>query len=153
MKNRDTAALLFLLLSVTEAKFFNRCDLALIMKYARLDTFGGGSIADWVCLVYHESRFNSRLVGGTTNPAGGRNFGIFQINSYWWCSRGRSKPNFGCSIYCKSLIDDDITDDIICAKRIASGSAGLNAWLGWTDNCKGRDNSRWVRNCDVLVTG
>ncbi|XP_077185476.1 lysozyme-like protein 1 [Paroedura picta] len=126
MKNRDTAALLFLLLSVTEAKWFERCELAKIMRKADLLDYGGRRISDWICLVFHESKFNSGVVGLT--PEGGRSFGLFQINSYWWCSRGRSEPNFGCKMYCRDLVDDDIRDDIECAKIIASTSVGLDAW-------------------------
>ncbi|XP_077185473.1 lysozyme C-like [Paroedura picta] len=148
MKNRYTAALLFLLLSVTEAKRFRRCEVAEIMKKAQLEKYGGVSLADWVCLAYYESKFNSRAVGGP-NPDKGRNYGIFQINSRWWCSRRRSKPDFGCKMYCRALVDDDITDDIECVKIIASNSNRMNAWASWKRHCKGKNLSRWTRNCKV----
>lgn len=33
------------------------------------------------------------------------------------------------------LLDDDITDDIKCAKKIFEQS-GLKAWKGWESKCK-----------------
>ena len=35
------------------------------------------------------------------------------------------------------LLDDDITDDIICAQKIVKRH-GFAAWYGWKNNCDGK---------------
>ncbi|XP_064425208.1 sperm acrosome-associated protein 5-like [Latimeria chalumnae] len=45
--------------------------------------------------------------------------------------------------------DEDITDDLQCAKRIVQDPKGLGAWNGWKDNCKGKDVSEFVEGCGV----
>ncbi|KAM6374846.1 lysozyme C, milk isozyme-like [Alca torda] len=47
------------------------------------------------------------------------------------------------------LLSSNITDDIICAKRIVRNPQGMNAWEGWAMHCKGRDLSEWVEGCDL----
>lgn len=44
--------------------------------------------------------------------------GVFQIGREWWCSNDGGGI---CNVNCSALIDDDITDDFRCAKRILSG--------------------------------
>ncbi|XP_077185474.1 lysozyme C, milk isozyme-like [Paroedura picta] len=148
MRDQGLVALFFLLLSVTEAKHFWRCELARTLKAAGLDTFGGRSVKDWVCLAYYESYYKTDVVG-EPKPDGSRNYGIFQINSRLWCSTGSQEPNFGCKTDCSAFTDDDITDDIECAKKIASGTNGMNAWEKWKNHCRERVLCGWTRYCNL----
>lgn len=55
-----------------------------------------------------------------------------QLNSRAWCST--TEENGGnCDIQCSDLIDDEITDDIKCAKQIITAE-GIDAW-GLTKDC------------------
>ncbi|XP_077185472.1 lysozyme C-1-like [Paroedura picta] len=154
MKNQEFVVFLFLLislflfLSVSDAKTFKRCEFAELLKSKGLDKFGNTHLQDWVCLANYASKFNTK-VRGRHKHGHQHNIGIFQISSRRWCATGSKKPNFGCKIKCKALWDDDITDDIECAKKIASGRRGMNHWEGWRKNCKGKDLSRWTKNCKV----
>ncbi|XP_056190137.1 lysozyme C, milk isozyme-like, partial [Falco biarmicus] len=47
------------------------------------------------------------------------------------------------------LLFSNITDDIICAKRIMLNPQGMNAWEGWAMHFRGRDLSEWVEGCDL----
>nr|XP_003216710.1 PREDICTED: lysozyme C, milk isozyme [Anolis carolinensis] len=135
-----------LFIAVNEAKVYERCELARKLKNSRLDVSSGYSIADWVCLAYYESRFNSRAVG-PPNRNGSRDYGIFQINSRWWCSNGKGTTANGCRSSCSAFTDDDITNDIACAKRIVKDPNGIRAWVAWVKYCQGKNLTRWTQGC------
>uniref|UniRef100_A0A3Q2P2X7 lysozyme n=1 Tax=Fundulus heteroclitus TaxID=8078 RepID=A0A3Q2P2X7_FUNHE len=78
--------LLLLLVAVANAKIFQRCDWARTLKAKNMDGYRGVSLADWVCLTQHESNFNTGAINRNTD--GSTDYGIFQINSKWWCSDG-----------------------------------------------------------------
>lgn len=52
-----------------------------------------------ICLAFYESSFNTNAVG-PKNYDGSRDYGIFQINSRWWCTNGAGKSANGCRISC-----------------------------------------------------
>ncbi|XP_054859563.1 lysozyme C, milk isozyme-like [Eublepharis macularius] len=146
MKIPVLAVLLFLLVSVNEAKKYGRCELAKILKKAGMDGYYGYSLGNWICMAYYESRFNSRAVG-RPNSDGSRDYGIFQINSRWWCSNGKGKTANGCRKSCSKFVDDNISDDITCAKRVVRDPNRMNAWVAWRKYCKGKNLSRWTKGC------
>ncbi|XP_054859657.1 lysozyme C, milk isozyme-like [Eublepharis macularius] len=141
-------ALLFVLVAVNEARVFERCEAARTFKQHGLDGYEGYSLGNWVCLSYYESRFNTQAVG-PPNSDGSRDYGIFQINSHWWCSNGQGPTANGCHTSCNSFLNDDITNDIECAKRIVRDPNKMGAWVAWRNHCKGRDLSRWTAGCGV----
>uniref|UniRef100_A0A2K5K1Z4 Uncharacterized protein n=1 Tax=Colobus angolensis palliatus TaxID=336983 RepID=A0A2K5K1Z4_COLAP len=59
------------------------------------------------------------------------------LDNYWGFSLGNS------------LITDDLTDAIICAKKIVKETQGMNYWQGWKKHCEGRDLSDWKKGCEV----
>lgn len=57
------------------------------------------------------------------------------------------------SLINSELLDDDITDDIVCAKKIYRRQ-GYAAWYGWKNNCKGKvlpsvDDCFWLIQTQV----
>ncbi|XP_054859658.1 lysozyme C, milk isozyme-like [Eublepharis macularius] len=141
-------ALLFLFVAVNEARVFGKCELARIFKQHGLDGYAGYSLGNWVCLAYYESSYNSRTVG-PRNSDGSRDYGIFQINSRWWCSNGEGKTSNGCHTSCSSFTNDDITDDINCAKTIVRDPNKMGAWVAWKNRCRGTDLSKWTSGCGL----
>ncbi|XP_061477679.1 lysozyme C-3-like [Rhineura floridana] len=137
-----------LLIVVNAARIMKRCELARICKQRGLDRYRGYSLGNWICMAFHESRYNTRAVG-RPNKDGSRDYGIFQINSRWWCDNGRRPTANGCKSSCFAFLRDDITNSIECAKRIVRDPQGMNAWVAWRKHCKGRDLSRWTRGCGV----
>nr|XP_048274465.1 lysozyme C-1-like [Myodes glareolus] len=142
-------ALGFLLLSATvHAKVYTRCELAKLLKENGLDGYKGISLADWVCLAQHESSFNTKATNYNSGPKS-TDYGIFQINSKYWCNDGKT-PNAvnTCGISCSVLLQDDITQAIKCAKKVAS-QQGVTAWVAWKTHCQNRDLSQYVAGCGV----
>uniref|UniRef100_A0A8C9HM86 Lysozyme C n=1 Tax=Piliocolobus tephrosceles TaxID=591936 RepID=A0A8C9HM86_9PRIM len=78
------------LLSVTvQGKIFERCELAKTLKKLGLDDYKGVSLANWVCLAKWESGYNTEATN--YNPGDeSTDYGIFQINSRYWCNNGKT---------------------------------------------------------------
>ena len=121
-----------------------------------------------LCLVQWESNYNTSAIG-TLNADGSADHGLFQISDKFWCS-GPGSLGEACGLTCQrtftltrflsavlrylgyllrlgflfgypELRDDDIKDDVICAKRVYRAHQkltgnGFNAW--------------WVRLCFLL---
>uniref|UniRef100_UPI0020212D25 lysozyme C-2-like n=1 Tax=Myodes glareolus TaxID=447135 RepID=UPI0020212D25 len=102
-----------------------------------------------VCLAQHESSFNTRATNFNSKRRG-TDYGIFQINSRYWCNDGRTpRAVNGCRISCNVLLQDDITEAIKCAKRVVRDPQGIRAWRAWEDRCENRDLRQYLRNCGV----
>uniref|UniRef100_A0A8C0DLB1 lysozyme n=1 Tax=Balaenoptera musculus TaxID=9771 RepID=A0A8C0DLB1_BALMU len=91
---------LLLLPVAVQGKIFERCELARTLKRFGLDGFKGISLANWVCLAKWESSYNTRATN--YNPGNkSTDYGIFQINSRYWCNDGKTPRAFnGCHIRC-----------------------------------------------------
>ncbi|XP_062289967.1 lysozyme C-like [Scomber scombrus] len=139
--------LVFLLLvALSSAKVFERCEWAKVLKNHGMDGYRGISLANWVCLTQGESRYNTQATNN--NRDGSTDYGIFQINSRYWCDNGRSSnPVNGCSIKCSDLLTNNVAVAINCAKRVVRDPNGIEAWVAWRDHCKNRDVSSYLRGC------
>ncbi|XP_061062526.1 lysozyme C isoform X2 [Eubalaena glacialis] len=139
-----------LLLSVAvQGKIFERCELARTLKRLGLDGFQGISLANWVCLAKWESSYNTRA---TNYNRGSRStdYGIFQINSRYWCNDGKTpRAVNGCHIPCSVLLKDDITEAVKCAKRVVRDPQGIRAWVAWRNRCQNQDLRSYVQGCGV----
>lgn len=162
MKILKTILILVITLNGIHAKVYSKCELAKKLKASGIAV---NKLPDWMCLVKYESNYNSSL-RGPKNKNGSYDWGIFQVNDKYWCKNG-SKPGNDCNIKCSSktfkniliiteeiffvigLINDDISDDITCAKKIYARH-GFNAWYGWKNKCKGKDLSSFsVKSCGL----
>ncbi|KAA0193880.1 hypothetical protein HAZT_HAZT003128 [Hyalella azteca] len=115
-------------------KIYTKCELAKELKC--IYGFAQSSLGDWVCLVQHESSFNTAAVG---QNKGSKDYGLFQINDYY-CLEYDFRNS--------ELKDNDIADDVKCAKKIF-GRHGFNAWYGWKNNCKGKNLSSYTSGCNL----
>ncbi|XP_006886141.1 PREDICTED: lysozyme C [Elephantulus edwardii] len=139
-----------LFLSVTvQAKVYERCEFARILKREGMDGFHGISLANWMCLAKWESNYNTRATN--YNPGDrSTDYGIFQINSRWWCNDGKTpRAVNACRISCNTLLQDDVTQAIKCAKRVVSDPQGIRAWVAWRNRCQNRDLTEYIKNCGV----
>uniref|UniRef100_A0A8D0DZN7 Lysozyme n=1 Tax=Salvator merianae TaxID=96440 RepID=A0A8D0DZN7_SALMN len=144
--------LVCLLIAVTEAKVFERCELARTLNLQALHGYRGYTLGNWVCMAYHESSYNTRALG-PPNSDGSRDYGIFQINSRW-CNDEQNLTGNAIllsppSSHLLSFLNDDIEDDIVCAKRIVREPQGMNSWKAWRRNCNGKDLSPYTRGCGI----
>ncbi|KAB0364907.1 hypothetical protein FD754_009063 [Muntiacus muntjak] len=121
----------FLLLSVAvQGKVFERSELARTLKELGLDGYKGGCLTKW-------ESYNTKATN--YNPSSkSSNYGIFQINSKWWCNDGKTpKAVDGCHVVVSflitlfsSLMENYIAKAVACAKKIAS-EEGITAWVAW----------------------
>nr|AFU52821.1 lysozyme C [Murina leucogaster] len=148
MKALLTLGLLLLSVAV-QAKVYERCELARTLKRHGMDGYRGVSLANWLCLARWESSYSTRATN--YNPKyGSTDYGIFQINSLYWCNDGKTpRAVNNCGISCNALLQDDITQAIACAKRVVSDPQGIRAWVAWKDHCRNRDLTRYTRGCGV----
>uniref|UniRef100_A0A8C8XUI1 Glycosyl hydrolases family 22 (GH22) domain-containing protein n=1 Tax=Panthera leo TaxID=9689 RepID=A0A8C8XUI1_PANLE len=85
-------------------------------------------ILSWLCLAFVESNFNLSKVN--ENADGSFDYGVFQINSHYWCNDHKSHSENICHEDCKELLSPDLLSTINCVKKIVSGKNGgeRRAW-------------------------
>ncbi|KAM8946714.1 lysozyme C-like [Pelodytes ibericus] len=137
-----TLFLFLLLASGAKGWIIDKCALAEELKKGGVVGYKKYTVEDFLCLTHYSSDYDTSL---NQSPS---EYGLFQINSYWWCNDGvtRGRKNL-CGILCKDLLDKDVKDDIRCLKRILRDPNGLNAWTTWTLYCKGNDLSHFSSDC------
>nr|ACH56920.1 salivary lysozyme [Simulium vittatum] len=117
--------------SPVEAKQFKTdCEL---VRALRQNGFPETQLRDWACLIFAESSRQTQLTHKNRN--GSTDYGLFQINSKYWCGTG--KKGGDCNVRCEDLLDDNIVDDSKCAKKIFKRH-GFKAWYGWQSKCQGK---------------
>ncbi|XP_065114348.1 lysozyme C [Paramisgurnus dabryanus] len=132
-------------LSSCEGRKLSRCSVARIFKDQGLDGFEGFSLGNYVCTAYWESKYKTHRVRSADT---GKDYGIFQINSFKWCDDGTPDGRNLCKIPCTDLLKDDLKASVECAKKIVK-TGGLKSWDTWDSYCNGRNMKRWVKGCDV----
>ncbi|XP_068632596.1 lysozyme-like [Battus philenor] len=115
-----------------EAKQLSRCEL---VRELRRHGFPENKMRDWVCLVEKESGRRTHIVS-KPNRNGSRDYGLFQINDMYWCSK-TNKPGKDCNVTCKQITTNNISRAAACAKKIYQRH-GFNAWYGWKNHCRGK---------------
>ncbi|XP_003933074.1 sperm acrosome membrane-associated protein 3 isoform X1 [Saimiri boliviensis] len=139
-------SLLSCLLPSSEAKVYSRCELARVLQDFGLDGYRGYSLADWICLAYFASGFNTAAVDHEAD--GSTNNGIFQISSRRWCRNFTPNVPNMCRLYCSDLLNPNLKDTVICAMKITQEPQGLGYWEAWRHHCQGKDLTDWVDGCD-----
>uniref|UniRef100_A0A8C5QWX2 lysozyme n=1 Tax=Leptobrachium leishanense TaxID=445787 RepID=A0A8C5QWX2_9ANUR len=123
------------------------CKLMHSLKSHGLDVYYGYSVVQWICLIKHTSGFNTRLIKKNAKNKSA-DFGIFQINNKLWCKDTKTRGSKNkCKISCSKLLDNDLNDDIRCAKKIVKEAKGLSAWSAWKKHCKGKNLSQYNEEC------
>ncbi|XP_069968208.1 uncharacterized protein [Bactrocera oleae] len=124
-------------------KIYDRCELAQELYYKHKMPME--QIPTWVCIAQHESKFDTSAVG-RLNADGSADHGLFQISDLYWCSHDRYSGGKACGLQCTKLLDNDISDDVRCIKRIhgehtrISGD-GFTAWSVYNRDCRNQQYS------------
>uniref|UniRef100_A0A0K8WLU1 lysozyme n=1 Tax=Bactrocera latifrons TaxID=174628 RepID=A0A0K8WLU1_BACLA len=124
-------------------KIYDRCELAQELYYKHKMPME--QIPTWVCIAQHESNFDTSAVG-RLNADGSADHGLFQISDLYWCSHDRYSGGKACGLQCTKLLDNDISDDVRCIKRIhgehtrISGD-GFTAWSVYNRDCRNQQYS------------
>ncbi|CAG9829224.1 unnamed protein product [Diabrotica balteata] len=113
-----------------DAKVYTKCGLAQDLVKIGFDR---SMVGNWVCMIESESGRDTSKQKAKAN--GGKALGLFQINSKDWCTFGKAGGK--CNAKCEDFLDDEITKDATCAKKIQA-ELGFRYWDGWTQSCYGR---------------
>nr|XP_060632276.1 lysozyme C, milk isozyme-like [Anolis sagrei ordinatus] len=142
-------AVLFLLLGGNESKVISPCYLAQMLHEAKVDGFGGVSLADWICFATHGSKLNS---GGLITYIGGyRNYGIFQLTNTEHCHDTAKDSENICKTCCVYFLNEDLSDDIECLKRHIMVHGGLKSWSAWRDHCRDKNVHHYIEDCGLDI--
>ena len=97
-----------------------------VAKYLRNAGFPSSSIGTMVCISKYESSWNCDATN--KNVDGSTDYGLFEINSYYWCSGDATSKYNECGASCASLMDCQKNTN--CAYRVYK-EQGYNAWYGY----------------------
>lgn len=89
-----------------------------IAQHLRDAGFSESAIGTMVCIAKYESSFYSGATN--TNSDGTTDYGLFQINGYWWSG--------SCGVSGSALLDPAVNTR--CAKQVYQ-QQGFNAWYGY----------------------
>lgn len=120
-----------------EANYKTECQVASYLKAAG---FPQSSLPTMVCISKYESSFNCDATNKNTD--GSTDYGLMQINSYWWCSGDPLSKYNGCSATCSSLFN--CQSNANCAYTVWK-QQGYNAWYGYKNHKSECDN--YKLNC------
>ncbi|CAD7088803.1 unnamed protein product [Hermetia illucens] len=123
---------LLVLVACAQAKVYTRCEMARIL-YHDHGVKNLTTLANWICLIEHESGFNDEAVGAL-NSNGTRDYGLFQINNQYWC-KGNVASSDSCKIACTALLGN-LDASWKCAQLVYK-EQGFKAWYGWLYHCNG----------------
>ncbi|KAJ5076218.1 lysozyme [Anaeramoeba ignava] len=101
----------------------SECDTA---KYLENAGFSSTQVPVMVCIAKYESSYNCGATHDNTD--GSEDFGLFQINSYWWCSGGPISKYDGCHNTCQSMFSCQTNAN--CA-RVVYEQQGYTAWYAY----------------------
>lgn len=117
-----------------QANYKSECQVA---SYLRSAGFPESSLPTMVCISKYESSYNCDATNRNTD--GSTDYGLMQINSYWWCSGDPLSKYNGCSASCSSLFD--CQKNANCAYTVWR-QQGYDAWYGYRNHKSECDNYR-----------
>lgn len=120
-----------------ESNYKSECQIA---SYLSSAGFPQSTLATMVCISKYESSFNCDATNKNTD--GSTDYGMMQINSYWWCSGDPLSKYNGCSATCTSLFD--CQKNANCAYTVWR-QQGYSAWYGYKNHKTECDN--YKLNC------
>ncbi len=100
-----------------------------VATYLRNAGFPQSAVPTMVCTSKYESSFNCDAYHKNTD--GSSDYGLMQVNSYWWCSGDPASKYNGCSKSCSSMYDCQTNAN--CAYTIWK-QQGYNAWYGYKNH-------------------
>jgi len=106
-----------------ESNVQSQCQIA---NYLRNSGFPETAIGTMVCISKYESSYNCDAKN--TNTDGSSDYGLFQINSYYWCSGDPLSKYNECGVSCSSLYTCQTNSN--CAYKVWK-EQGYNAWYGY----------------------
>ena len=104
----------------------NKLSECQVSSYLQKAGFPGYTLPTMVCISKYESSFNCDATNKNTD--GSTDYGLMQINSYYWCSGDVSSKYNECKTACSSLFNCQYNTN--CA-YIVWKQQGYTAWYGY----------------------
>ncbi|XP_021514423.1 alpha-lactalbumin [Meriones unguiculatus] len=121
------ACLLFPAIQATE---LTKCEVAHAIK--DIDGHQGVSLLEWICILFHTSGYDTEAVLKNEDAT---EYGLFQISNKFWCKSSEIPESQNiCGISCDKFLNDDLTDDIACVKKILA-LKGIDNWPAHKPMC------------------
>ncbi|KAH8240058.1 hypothetical protein KR032_010738, partial [Drosophila birchii] len=117
------------------ARTMDRCSLAREMSKLGVPR---DQLNKWTCIAEIVSSYRTDVKDPT-----GKDYGIFQISSAFWCQPASGSSGNACGVSCNDLLSDDITKSVRCAQKIQK-QLGWKGWAVW-NRCSG--NLPSIDNC------
>jgi len=118
--------------AMLRANYQSECQIA---SYLRKSGFPESSVATMVCISKYESSYNCDATH--KNSDGSTDYGLMQINSYYWCSGDAMSKYNECKTTCSSLFNCQSNTN--CA-YIVWKQQGYNAWYAYKSHKTECDN-------------
>jgi lysozyme C len=110
----------------------SQCQVA---NYLKKSGFPDYTVATMVCISKYESSYNCDATNKNTD--GSTDYGLMQINSYYWCSGDALSKYNSCNIACSSLFNCQYNTN--CAYTVWK-QQGYTAWYGYKNHKSECDN-------------
>jgi lipocalin len=120
--------------NVLRTNYQSECQVA---SYLRKSGFPEYSVPTMVCISKYESSYNCDATNRNTD--GSTDYGLMQINSYYWCSGDPQSRYNSCGATCSSLFNCQANTN--CA-YIVWKQQGYTAWYGYRYHQSECDNYR-----------
>ncbi|XP_055973877.1 alpha-lactalbumin [Sorex fumeus] len=118
-----------ILFPAIQAKQFTKCEL--YRELSGLSDYDF-TLQELICVIFHISGYDSQTV---LNNNGSTEYGLFQISNKSWCRDNKFPESENiCNISCQKFLDDDLTDDVMCVKKILDRK-GIDYWLAHKALC------------------
>lgn len=118
--------------TILESNYQSECQVA---NYLRKSGFPEYSVPTMVCTSKYESSFNCDATNKNTD--GSTDYGLMQINSYYWCSGDPKSKYNSCQTSCSSLFNCQTNTN--CAYTVWK-QQGYTAWYGYKNHKSECDN-------------
>ncbi|XP_055482781.1 alpha-lactalbumin [Psammomys obesus] len=122
--------LVCLLFPAIQATQLTKCEVAQAIK--DIDGHQGVSLLEWICILFHTSGYDTKAVVKNEDAT---EYGLFQISNKFWCKSSEIPESQNiCGISCDKFLNDDLTDDIECVKKILAFK-GIDNWPAHKPMC------------------
>jgi lysozyme C len=118
--------------NMLRSNYQSECQVA---SYLRKSGFPEYSVPIMVCTAKYESSFNCDATNKNTD--GSTDYGLMQINSYYWCSGDPKSKYNSCGTSCSSLFNCQSNTN--CAYTVWK-QQGYTAWYGYKNHKSECDN-------------
>ena len=116
----------------TSSNIQSQCQVA---NYLKKSGFPDYTIPTMVCISKYESSYNCDALNKNTDSSS--DYGLMQINSYYWCSGDPLSKYNSCGTSCSSLYNCQTNTN--CAYTVWK-QQGYNAWYGYKNHKSECDN-------------